>query len=262
MINNKRMRRYANATAVELDTGKGVENVDALREKVRAARRLTDAKTKEKADAPLFAVGERVDLWKPPMSKHDIAFYGAIVTKAQHPTYWVTDEQKREIEVSVRRLRKIPPDPFAEEEKKDGDASADADADADSKADPDTSDVDDKYSDDDFDAPDAVMLESLVPEDTILYRDAGKVYAGVVSRVFNDAVEFQELVCIKKGKRLKLVRTWIDNDGVIVQSNYRPSQAESITYKIDKYAVLEKIETENGSLIPEALVFKYDFVVT
>ena len=240
--NNKLMRRYGNVSASMIDTGKGVDNVEELRRMVRETRRSLDAKVIP--NAPVFVVGEEVDLWKPSTRKTDVCFFGATVVRAEHPTYYVRDEQQREIKVSVRRLRKIPHDPFAEEEeKKDGGSGSDSD-DEDSVEDA-------KYQD----PPNEKLLSSIAIGDFVPYRDGHDVYGGLVTNLYAEAeiVEFQEMVFVKKGHRVKAERTWIDADGVVVQSNYRPQRADPILYKTDMYALVDKVTLDTGSLLPAAV---------
>lgn len=243
--NNKGVPAYAGASAVSLETGKGVSDVHALRAEVRRVRRAADALVRP--NAPTFDVGERVDLWKPPPTKMAVPFCDGFVIRTKHPTYWVKDAEGRECRASVRRLRKIPPDPFSTEEKKveghqdDADLSDDV---AELKQDS------DDEADDDLSFPDPGMLASLKAGDFILYRDGGMVYGGYLMRLLSDTVEFHEAVFKKKGRRIKAEKTWISRDGVIAQSNYRPKDSEPVVYKVDPVTILRSVVLETGSLLP------------
>jgi len=255
--NNKKMRAYGGVSAAMLDTGKDVDDVDGLRQKVRSVRRAFDAKVKERADAPVFRIGDEVDLWKPPRSKADVCFFGATVVSVSHPTYVVKDEEGREHRVNVRRLRAIPEDPF---EKKSGDA---ADA-----ANDESSDDDDADGDADakelHEPPDEKLLQSLAIGDFILYRDGVEVYGGILTGIFSDAgiIEFQECIFVKKGQRVKAERTWLDNEGIVVQSNYRPKGGDPILYKTDLFSVVDKVMLDTGSLLPAAICDAHPIVIS
>ena len=95
-----------------------------------------------------------------------------------------------------------------------------------------------------------------------MYRDGASVYGGVVSKLYNDAIEFHEVVFQRKGKRVKAVKTWLDGDGVIVVSNYRPKSADPIIYKIDNIAVITKVTLDPSSLLPDSYRDKYPIVIS
>ena len=218
----------------------------ALRALVRAARRDADAKVRP--DAERFVVGERVDFWRPPPTKMAVAFGDAVVARVKHPTYWVTDSNGKEHRSSVRRLRKIPLDPFApvaDDEKKVGGRpppeSDESDDDSDNEQDDDH---------DDLSFPDPAMLASLKPGDFFLYRDGGRVYGGYLMRLLNDAAEFQEAVFKKKGTRIKAEKTWISRDGVVYASNYKPKASEPVVYKVDPVTIMRRIVLDTLSLLP------------
>ena len=189
------------------------------------------------------------------------------MVSVRHPTYDVVDDRDRKFTVSVRRLRKIPGDPFASvegEEEEVGQHPENVDA----------LEMDEKYNDDDDDseiesepehndwAPDKKLLESLEEGDFVLYRDGASVYGGIVVKLYNDAIEFHEVVFQKKGKRVKAVKTWLDSDGVIVVSNYRPKSSDPIIYKIDNIAVITKVTLDPSSLLPDSCLDKYPVVIS
>jgi hypothetical protein len=234
--NNKKSKRYAMATAVEIETGKGVADVRALRERVRASRRLIDAK--EKVNAPRFNVGDAVDLWVPKRSKMEVGWRSAKVVEVRHPTYQVEDDNGRSYEVSVRRLKKKPDDPFVK--LSIGDDSVSGDSSQESVAE----------EDEEEERSSQVAIEDLEVGDFILYSEGGSIFGGRLTNVYNEAVEFHEAVFKRKAKRIKAVATWVDGDGTVVTTNYKPKNGDRILYKIDRSAVVKKIVLDQGSLLP------------
>ena len=219
---------------------------------MRAARRSMDRK--KIPNAPVFVENEKVDLWKPTRQKFALSWCAATVCKVAHPTYFVTDIQGNEFKVSVRRLRKVPKDPFGEEDEEDvavaGDrndhnSAEECSSDSDSKSDGSLDLVDELPEDQDQE-----LIDSVRENDFVLYKDGGVVFGGKVVKIYTEAVEFHESVFVKKKKRIKAVSTWIDRDGVVIQTNYRPRNADPIIYKIDKSAIVAKCDLDQGSLLP------------
>jgi hypothetical protein len=204
-------------------------------------------------NAPEFRVGENVDLWMPNVAKHSQSFVEAKVVRAEHPTYWVGrgDDDDNLVRVSVRRLRKIPEDPFTGQfvAPQHGEEPA-GEQDVEESFD-DSDDHQTEHQSDIFDPASASLLEQVREEGTLfLYQDGGRVYAGRSISLEGETMVLQDVVLQKKGAlRAKPLRTFVGPDGVLVYANYRPKNSEPVEYRLPSEQVYRIIKLQKGHVL-------------
>lgn len=251
--NNKAQKAFAGYSAVQIETGIGTEDpLEVIHEKVRAFRRGVDKKNDEKRDAPSFVPGEKVDLWRPVANKLQNSWVTAFVKNRVNPdgpVYEVVHDGKILL-VNVRRLRKVPLDPFAYPA---------LDLDMDLKYSP--SDAEEEVLNSDLEEVADVVVPA--PGDVFIYRDGNNEYFGLLKNITHAYASLQELVLLKKKKgQFKVSKVWVDTDGVICVNNYSCGQSsEPVIYKIDPSSIVEIVQLHKHSFVPASVISNHPRLV-
>ena len=135
--------------------------------------------------------------------------------------------------ICVRKLRRIPNDPFASDydypsdgiipEEEVGEQCADSETEE-QRADSETVEVREG--------------------DVALYSDGGSNWIGLVCKCFTSSLEIHDCIVKTKSNRLKVLKMWTD----LTESNYRPKNSEPVIYRIDNRAVRRIVSLEKNFL--------------
>lgn len=155
----------------------------------------------------------------------------------EHPTYAVQEVLSSTAhKVSVRRLRKVPVNPFVA-----GQAADDEDPDSGEEEDGGSLVLDHQQ----------INLADFDQKTFFLYSDGGKVYAGKYESSDGEQISFQDVVLCQRKNSVKLLRTWVDESGVLVYANYQPKNSQSVIYKLRKDTILKKIHPNKNTVASE-----------